>query len=107
MLTFTDLDGRLLAMKPDVTLERHQQYGRDGERLARSFITLRTSIRENRESHCFKEINQMGLEYLGSDRLLQHPGGDQRWRPRSLNDDRCGLPCWRYRSMDYTIDFIC
>ena len=22
--------------------------------------------RENKESHCFKEINQMGLEYLGN-----------------------------------------
>lgn len=30
VLTFTDLDGRLLAMKPGRDLERYQQYQRNG-----------------------------------------------------------------------------
>ena len=45
VITFTDLDGKLRAIKPDVTL----------------------SIAKNaRESHTFSEISQMGLECIGA-----------------------------------------
>ncbi len=64
IITFTDLDGRLLALKPDVTLSiaKTAQPARDE--------TLRYYYHENvyrpsAESHTFKEIAQMGLEVLG------------------------------------------
>lgn len=65
VLTFTDLDGRLLALKPDVTLSVMNNTAvseSDTEKL----YYIENVYRENRESHSFKEINQMGLEYLGN-----------------------------------------
>ena len=65
VLTFTDLDGRLLALKPDVTLSVMNNTNvseTDSEKL----YYIENVYRENRESHNFKEINQMGLEYLGN-----------------------------------------
>ena len=63
VITFTDLDGRLLALKPDVTLSiAKTAQPAPGE-------TLRYYYHENvyrpSESHTFKEISQMGLEVLG------------------------------------------
>ena len=65
VITFTDLDGRLLALKPAVTLS-----------IAKTAqpapgATLRYSYHEHvyrpsAESHTFKEISQMGLEMLGA-----------------------------------------
>lgn len=65
VLTFTDLDGRLLAMKPDVTLSVINNTGADREKTEKLYY-IENVYRENKESHCFKEINQMGLEYLGN-----------------------------------------
>lgn len=64
VLTFTDLDGRLLAMKPDVTLSVINNTGATKEKTEKLYY-IENVYRENKESHCFKEINQMGLEYLG------------------------------------------
>lgn len=64
VITFTDLDGRLLALKPDVTLsiiKNTQAEPANNEKL----YYLENVYRESRESHTFKEINQMGLEYIG------------------------------------------
>ena len=65
VITFTDLDGRLLALKPDVTLsiiKNTNETLQDNEKL----YYQENVYRENRESHTFTEINQMGLEYLGN-----------------------------------------
>ncbi len=64
VLTFTDLDGRLLAMKPDVTLSVINNTGATRDKSEKLYY-IENVYRENRESHCFKEINQMGLEYMG------------------------------------------
>lgn len=65
VLTFTDLDGRLLAMKPDVTLSVINNTAATKEKTEKLYY-IENVYRENKESHCFKEINQMGLEYLGN-----------------------------------------
>lgn len=64
VITFTDLDGRLLALKPDVTLSIIKNTNATvtcNEKL----YYLENVYRESRESHTFKEISQMGLEYIG------------------------------------------
>ena len=64
VITFTDLDGRLMALKPDVTLSiiNNTRASREcGEKL----YYIENVYRENKESHIFKEINQLGLEMLG------------------------------------------
>ena len=58
-LTFTDLDGRLMALKPDVTLSiaKHAPRGR--------FYYLENVYRPGRENQGFQEIRQMGVECVG------------------------------------------
>ena len=65
VLTFTDLDGRLLAMKPDVTLSVINNTRATKENSEKLYY-IENVYRENRENHSFKEINQMGLEYMGN-----------------------------------------
>ncbi|MDO4545201.1 MAG: ATP phosphoribosyltransferase regulatory subunit [Bacillota bacterium] len=64
VLTFTDLDGRLLAMKPDVTLSviNNTRATRDK---SEKLYYIENVYRESKENHSFKEISQMGLEYMG------------------------------------------
>jgi len=64
VLSFTDLDGRLLAMKPDVTLSVINNTRATKDKSEKIYY-IETVYRENRENHSFKEISQMGLEYLG------------------------------------------
>ncbi|MBQ9521984.1 MAG: ATP phosphoribosyltransferase [Oscillospiraceae bacterium] len=58
-LTFTDLDGRLMALKPDVTLSiaKNAPRGR--------FYYLENVYRPGRENQGFQEIRQMGVECVG------------------------------------------
>ena len=64
VITFTDLDGRLLALKPDVTLSiAKTAQPAPGETLR--YYYHETVYRPSAESHTFKEISQMGLEVLG------------------------------------------
>lgn len=65
VITFTDLDGRLLAMKPDVTLgiAKNAQPA-PGE--CKKYYYVEKVYRPSRESRTFKEINQMGLECIGA-----------------------------------------
>ena len=65
VLTFTDLDGRLLAMKPDVTLSVINNTRATKEQSEKLYY-IENVYRENKENHSFKEINQMGLEYMGN-----------------------------------------
>ena len=65
VITFTDLDGRLLAMKPDVTLgiAKNAQPA-PGE--CKKYYYVEKVYRPSRESRTFKEINQMGLECMAA-----------------------------------------
>lgn len=64
IITFTDLDGKLLALKPDVTLSIIKNSKADSENTEKAYYT-ETVYRESKESNTFREISQMGLEYLG------------------------------------------
>lgn len=64
VITFTDLDGRLLALKPDVTLSIIKNTNAT-VKCNEKLYYLENVYRESRESHTFKEISQMGLEYIG------------------------------------------
>ena len=64
VITFTDLDGRLLALKPDVTLSIIKNTNATSESNEKLYY-LENVYRESRESHTFKEISQMGLECIG------------------------------------------
>ena len=64
VITFTDLDGRLLALKPDVTLSiAKSAQPAPGE--TRRFYYSENVYRPAAGSHTFKEIAQMGLEFIG------------------------------------------
>ena len=64
VITFTDLDGRLLALKPDVTLSiAKTAQPTPGETLR--YYYHENVYRPSAESHTFQEIGQMGLELLG------------------------------------------
>ncbi|MCI8398358.1 MAG: ATP phosphoribosyltransferase [Oscillibacter sp.] len=65
VITFTDLDGRLLALKPDVTLSiaKNAQVENGG---CGCFYYVENVYRPSQESHTFQEISQMGLECIGA-----------------------------------------
>ena len=65
VITFTDLDGRLLALKPDVTLSIAKNAQVDADGCGR-FYYLENVYRPSQESHTFREISQMGLECIGA-----------------------------------------
>ena len=65
VITFTDLDGRLLALKPDVTLSVAKN-ARVAPGECGRFYYCENVYRPSQESHTFKEINQMGLECIGA-----------------------------------------
>ena len=65
VITFTDLDGRLLALKPDVTLSVAKN-ARVEEGQCGRFYYSENVYRPSQESHTFKEISQMGLECIGA-----------------------------------------
>ena len=63
ILSFTDLDGRLLALKPDVTLSIAKNARlTDG---AEKVYYIENVYRESKSAGTMQEISQMGLEYLG------------------------------------------
>lgn len=64
VITFTDLDGRLMALKPDVTLSIIKNTKASFKSREKLYY-IENVYRESKESHTFKEITQMGLEYIG------------------------------------------
>lgn len=64
VLTFTDLDGRLLALKPDVTLSIAKNAPLPEKGCGRYYY-LENVYRPSKKSHTFREISQMGLECIG------------------------------------------
>jgi len=65
LISFTDLDGRLLALKPDVTLSIAKNVRIPEGGCARYYYSENV-YRPSQESHTFHEISQMGLECIGA-----------------------------------------
>ena len=65
VITFTDLDGRLLALKPDVTLSIAKNAPVEPGECARYYYSENV-YRPSQESHTFREISQIGLECVGA-----------------------------------------
>lgn len=64
IITFTDLDGKLLALKPDVTLSIIKN-SKAVRGMREKLYYIESVYRESKESHTYKEISQMGLEVMG------------------------------------------
>ena len=64
VITFTDLDGRLLALKPDVTLSIIKNTNATPGCREKLYY-IENVYRESKESRNYVEISQMGLECLG------------------------------------------
>ena len=64
IITFNDLDGRVLALKPDVTLSIVKNTHADLSS-SEKFYYLESVYRLDKGSRSYREISQLGLEYLG------------------------------------------
>ena len=65
VITFTDLDGRLRAIRPDVTLSiAKNAQPAPGE--CKKYYYIEQVCRPSRASHTFEQLSQMGLEALGA-----------------------------------------
>ena len=64
VITFTDADGRLVALKPDVTLSIVKRYDPDSAGVQKMFYN-ESVFRVPRGQRTFREIRQVGLEALG------------------------------------------
>lgn len=64
MITFTDVSGKLLAMKPDVTISIIKNTDDDFGKIHKMYYKENV-YRVSHGSHGFKEIMQMGLECIG------------------------------------------
>lgn len=65
VITFMDTNGRLMALKPDVTLSIVKN-SRDGGRALQKLYYNENVYRVSPGAGCFREIMQVGLECLGS-----------------------------------------
>lgn len=65
VITFTDLSGKLMALKPDVTLSIVKN-SKDTSNNVQKLFYDENVYRVTKGSHGFKEIKQVGLECLGS-----------------------------------------
>ena len=64
VITFTDTDGKLMALKPDVTLSIIKN-SRDETGCVQKVYYNENVYRVSEDAHCFKEILQTGLECMG------------------------------------------
>ncbi len=65
IITFHDLDGRVLALKPDVTLSIAKNTHASATS-SEKFYYLENVFRLDKRSGGYREISQLGLEYIGS-----------------------------------------
>lgn len=65
VLTFTDIDGELMALKPDITLSIAKDI-KPEEKTKKLFYSEHV-FRPHHDANKFVEIKQMGLEYIGAD----------------------------------------
>lgn len=63
VITFTDTNGRLMALKPDVTLSIIKN-GKDSDGVEKVYYNENV-YRISKGTHCYKEIMQVGLECIG------------------------------------------
>ncbi len=64
VITFTDTDGKLMALKPDVTLSIIKN-SREQTGCVQKVYYNENVYRVSEDAHCFKEILQTGLECMG------------------------------------------
>ncbi len=64
IITFHDLDGRVMALKPDVTLSIAKNTHATAAS-SEKFYYLENVYRLDKQSGGYREINQLGLEYIG------------------------------------------
>ena len=64
VITFTDTDGKLMALKPDVTLSIIKN-SRDEAGCVQKVYYNENVYRVSEDAHCFREILQTGLECMG------------------------------------------
>ncbi len=64
VITFTDTDGKLMGLKPDVTLSIIKN-SRDEAGCVQKVYYNENVYRVSEDAHCFKEILQAGLECMG------------------------------------------
>ncbi|MBQ8210412.1 MAG: ATP phosphoribosyltransferase regulatory subunit [Clostridia bacterium] len=69
IITFSDLNGKLMALKPDVTLSIVKSADNAAGR--QKLYYTENVYRESKDVHEFKEISQVGLEVLGDIDLYQ------------------------------------
>lgn len=76
VLSFTDGSGKLMALKPDVTLSivKHAGQGREG---VEKLYYIESVYRASPTDHEFKEIQQIGVEYLGN--VDRYATGEVLW----------------------------
>ena len=65
VITFTDTNGKLLALKPDVTLSIVKNTKDSGKTVQKLYYNENV-YRVSKGTHSFKEITQVGLEAIGS-----------------------------------------
>ncbi len=64
VITFNDLSGKLLALKPDVTLSILKNKSSDSDN--QKLYYTESVYRLDKKAHSYKEIDQAGLEVIGS-----------------------------------------
>lgn len=64
VITFTDTDGKLMALKPDVTISIAKNCSATPEATEKLYYNENV-YRTSKETHLFEEINQIGIECLG------------------------------------------
>lgn len=97
LVTFTDLDGRLLALKPDVTLSIAKSARPAPGQILRYYYHEKV-CRPSEADRTFREIDQMGLELLGAAGPAQdgEPGeADHLLRLVNVNRVRHNVFCGR------------
>lgn len=65
VITFNDIDGRLLALKPDVTLSIAKRTNAGIDKTEKLYY-IENVFRYSSQDMSYKEINQMGLELIGT-----------------------------------------
>ena len=66
IITFTDIDGKLMALKPDVTLSIVKHLRENPENVLQKFFYDEKIYRTSRNIRAFREISQVGLECIGA-----------------------------------------
>ena len=69
IITFHDLDGRVLALKPDVTLSIAKNTHATAHSSERVYYL--ENVYRLEKQNGYREIEQLGLEYIGGERIIR------------------------------------